>query len=61
MQKKDLFYSSPDYGKAIKAAEKIFQLLNRKPTIDNGSNIGDEIVSEDCKYCQYILYSSSLV
>ncbi|CAF5027888.1 unnamed protein product, partial [Rotaria sp. Silwood1] len=33
----------PDYGKAIEAAENIFELLNRKPTIDNESKDGIEI------------------
>ncbi|CAF3853721.1 unnamed protein product [Rotaria sp. Silwood1] len=33
----------PDYGKAIEAAENIFELLNRKPTIDNESKDGLEI------------------
>jgi hypothetical protein len=37
-------YRSPDYGKALKAAEKIFELLNRQSTIDNVSNSGDKIV-----------------
>ncbi|CAF3931556.1 unnamed protein product, partial [Rotaria sp. Silwood1] len=31
------------YGKAIEAAENIFELLNRKPTIDNESKDGLEI------------------
>ncbi|CAF1013430.1 unnamed protein product [Adineta ricciae] len=34
---------SPDYGKAIKAAENIFDLLNRKPLIDNESRKGRQI------------------
>ncbi|CAF1014116.1 unnamed protein product [Rotaria sordida] len=34
---------SPDYTKAIDSAEKILELLNRKPIIDNGSRDGDEI------------------
>ncbi|CAF5107781.1 unnamed protein product, partial [Rotaria sp. Silwood1] len=34
---------SPNYGKAINAAEKIFELLNRKPLINNESKDGDEI------------------
>ncbi|CAF1393297.1 unnamed protein product, partial [Rotaria sp. Silwood1] len=33
----------PDYGKAIEAAENIFKLLKRKPTIDNESKDGLEI------------------
>ncbi|CAF1376268.1 unnamed protein product, partial [Rotaria sordida] len=33
----------PDYGKAIQAAENIFKLLNRKPTIDNQSKDGIEM------------------
>jgi hypothetical protein len=41
-----LIYRSPDYGTAIEAAEKIFELLNRKSIINNGSKDGDEIVSE---------------
>ncbi|CAF4040150.1 unnamed protein product, partial [Rotaria sp. Silwood1] len=36
----------PDYGKAIEAAENIFELLNRKPTIDNESKDGLEIVCQ---------------
>jgi SpoVK/Ycf46/Vps4 family AAA+-type ATPase len=43
---KVLLYRSPDYGKAVEAAEKIFELLNRKPMIDNESNDGDKIVSK---------------
>lgn len=39
-----LFYRFPDYGKALEAAENIFDLLNRQPTIDNGSKDGEEIV-----------------
>ncbi|CAF3736730.1 unnamed protein product [Rotaria magnacalcarata] len=34
---------SPDYTKAVDAAEKILILLNRKPTINNSSQDGDEI------------------
>ncbi|CAF3678455.1 unnamed protein product [Rotaria sp. Silwood1] len=34
---------APDYSKAIQAAEKILELLNRTPSIDNGSSDGDEI------------------
>ncbi|CAF1283654.1 unnamed protein product, partial [Rotaria sp. Silwood1] len=34
---------SPDYGKGIQAAERIFELLNRKPIINNESNDGDRI------------------
>ncbi|UJR23295.1 hypothetical protein I4U23_026311 [Adineta vaga] len=34
---------SPDYGRAIKAAENIFNLLNRKPLIDNESRKGRQI------------------
>ena len=45
-----LLFRSPDYGKGIKAAEKIFELLNRKPMIDNGSTDGDEIVSAHNEY-----------
>ncbi|CAF3497746.1 unnamed protein product [Rotaria sp. Silwood1] len=41
--KKVFLYRSPDYGKAIEAAERIFELLNRKPMINNESNDGDEI------------------
>jgi len=40
----------PDYGKAIEAAENIFELLNRNPTIDNESKDGDEIVDRYSKY-----------
>ncbi|CAF4051198.1 unnamed protein product, partial [Rotaria sordida] len=38
----------PDYGKGIEAAETIFELLDRKPQIDNGSNEGEKIVSKRC-------------
>ncbi|CAF2682116.1 unnamed protein product [Rotaria sp. Silwood2] len=34
---------APDYSKAVQAAEKILELLGRKPSIDNGSSDGDEI------------------
>ncbi|CAF2524258.1 unnamed protein product, partial [Rotaria sp. Silwood2] len=34
---------SPDYTKAVDAAEKILELLNRKPIIDNGSRDGEKI------------------
>ncbi|CAF1200942.1 unnamed protein product, partial [Rotaria sordida] len=34
---------SPDYTKAVNAAEKIFEFLNRKPIMDNSSRDGDEI------------------
>ncbi|CAF1420960.1 unnamed protein product [Rotaria sordida] len=34
---------APDYNKAVQSAEKILELLNRKPAIDNGSSDGDEI------------------
>jgi hypothetical protein len=36
---------APDYGKAKDAAKQIFDLLARKPLMDNGSTDGDEIVS----------------
>lgn len=36
---------SPDYSKAIDAAEKILDIFNRKPAIDNSSSDGIEIVS----------------
>jgi hypothetical protein len=36
---------APDYAKAVEACEKILELLNRKPIIDNSSSDGDEIVS----------------
>ncbi|CAF4064820.1 unnamed protein product [Rotaria magnacalcarata] len=36
----------PDYGKVIEAAKDIFELLNQKPSIDNESKTGDEIVCE---------------
>ncbi|CAF3856155.1 unnamed protein product [Rotaria sp. Silwood1] len=39
----DIIYRSPDYGKAIEAAQRIFELLNRKPMINNESNDGDEV------------------
>jgi len=48
--KSDIFYRLPDYGKAIEAAENIFELLNRNPTIDNESKDGDEIVDRYSKY-----------
>jgi hypothetical protein len=38
-------FRAPDYTKAVEAAEKILELINRKPAIDNGSTDGDEIVS----------------
>jgi len=38
------FLRLPDYGKAIQAAENIFELLRRKPTINNESKDGDQIV-----------------
>lgn len=41
----NLNFRSPDYTKAIEAAERILEILNRKPTIDNGSTDGDEIVN----------------
>jgi len=47
--KSDLLYRFPDYGKAIEAAENIFELLNRKPVIDNESKDGDEIVDRHSK------------
>ncbi|CAF4895872.1 unnamed protein product [Rotaria sp. Silwood1] len=34
---------SSNYSKAVHAAEKIFELLNRKPIMDNSSRDGDEI------------------
>ena len=40
---------APDYSKAISAAEKILDLLDRKPAIDNGSADGEEIVSDTKK------------
>jgi len=57
----NVFDRSPDYGKAMKAAEKIFELLNLKPSIDNLSNTGDKIVRIYSNYFQSILYSSYLV
>ncbi|CAF5033325.1 unnamed protein product, partial [Rotaria sp. Silwood1] len=42
---------SPNYTKAVHAAEKIFEFLNRKPIMDNSSRDGDEIVSS----CQQML------
>jgi hypothetical protein len=57
--KNKIFFSrSPDYGKAIKAAENIFELLDRIPTIDKGSNIGDIIVRENRKYRQKMILCS---
>ncbi|CAF3575971.1 unnamed protein product [Rotaria sordida] len=38
---------APDYNKAVQSAEKILELLNRKPAIDNGSSDGDEISNFD--------------
>ncbi len=58
--KTKVFYRSPDYGEGIEAAEKIFELLNRQPTIDNVSNIGDQIVREYWKYSQSIFHSFDL-
>ena len=37
---------SPDYTKAIEAGERILELWNRKPLIDNSSSSGEEIVSK---------------
>ena len=37
---------SPDYNKAIESGERILELWNRKPLIDNSSTSGDEIVSQ---------------
>ncbi len=42
----EVIFRAPDYSKAVQAAEKILELLNRKPTIDNGSSDGEEIVSK---------------
>ncbi|CAF1531342.1 unnamed protein product, partial [Adineta ricciae] len=36
-------YIAPDYGQALKAAENIFNLIERKPLIDNKSCNGEEI------------------
>lgn len=36
---------APDYTKAVDAAEKILELLNRKPTINNRSSDGEEIAN----------------
>jgi len=47
-------YRFPDYGKAIEAAENIFELLNRKPAINNESKDGDEIVHRHWKYLQHV-------
>lgn len=44
--KKNVTSRSPDYGRAIEAAEKIFELLNLQPTIDTDSNDGHKIVSK---------------
>ncbi|CAF4892140.1 unnamed protein product [Rotaria sp. Silwood1] len=38
---------APDYSKAIQAADKILELLNRTPSIDNNSSDGDEIPNFD--------------
>ncbi len=48
--KNNVPYRFPDYGKAIEAAENIFELLNRKPAINNESKDGDEIVRAHCKH-----------
>lgn len=40
-----LLYRTPDYGNALEAAQKIFDLINRKPMINNESKDGDDIVS----------------
>ncbi len=49
-----LLYRFPDYGKAIEAAENIFELLNRKPAINNESKDGDEIVYRHEKYLEHV-------
>ncbi|CAF1368582.1 unnamed protein product [Rotaria sp. Silwood1] len=36
---------SPDYAKGIEATEKIFDLLDRKPHINNESNDDEQIVT----------------
>ena len=51
-----LLFRAPDLGKAMDAAEKIFELLNRKPMINNESKDGDEIVSEHYKRSLYITF-----
>lgn len=38
-------FRAPDYSKAIDAAGKILDLLERTPKIDNGSTSGEELVS----------------
>ena len=35
---------APDYGKATKSAQRIFQLLDRKPRIDSYSEEGEKLV-----------------
>lgn len=35
---------APDYGKARMSAQRIFQLLDRKPLIDSYSEEGDKLV-----------------
>lgn len=48
------YFRSPDYKKAVSAAEKILGLLNRQPAIDNGSTDGILIVSQfKCHVQQY--------
>ena len=41
-----LSFRSPDSGKAVEAAKQIFELMYRKPIINNESKDGDEIVNE---------------
>lgn len=36
---------APDYGKARTSAQRIFQLLDRKPLIDSYSEQGEKLVS----------------
>jgi ABC-type multidrug transport system fused ATPase/permease subunit len=50
-----LFYRTPDYGKALTAAKRVFDLFTRKPLIDNESKDGDEIVSQQQQYFYSII------
>ena len=50
--KRNFFDRFPDHGKALSAAENIFELLNRQPVIDNQSNDGDQIVCTDHAHYQ---------
>lgn len=40
---------APDYGKAKMSAQRIFQLLDRKPLIDSYSKEGEKLVRFFCR------------